>query len=407
MRWVRFIILAGLAQATCGLSGCALDPKLQKWESDFYYTERLYIDGQHALAAQRFEKLRAQAKDPRDADEAALMVCEVQSRGGKPLEAAACYDHLATSAYDRPVRMRALLHAAELRYYELNRVADALVLWTKLLERAPDEPATLRALDHVYLHGETDRSKRLATIALFERMEHADPRSELADNLLLRQAMLLDLEGTPDGWQKAVAVLERQERDHAADATFVDCLMLRSRVYRKLGNLKMEARDLERLVDTFETSYVFASYSVDEHKTASARLIELYRGPLLNLPRAELHARNLPAMLRRPVYMPRYLVTLAEVQEARGQRVTALGTYRDVLSFVTTRNQDYRENDRRICRELPTDGEQHACRQTVDAMSDVEPKECNVARERIARLQDEMRRPQLDQPSVRRPGGTP
>ena len=387
-------------------AACALSPKLTQWERDFYYSEKLYIDGQNELAAKRFARLRATATDPRDADEAALLECESQARGGLHAQGAACYDLLATAAIDKPMRMRALLHAGELRYYELRKANDAVVLWLALVERAPYEPATLRALDHLYLHGERDRSKRQAMISQFLALEARDPRSEIADNLLLRAAMLLDLEGTTAAWQQAVDLLEREERSHPEDATYVDCVMTRARIYRKLGALQLEARELERLVNTFETSYVFASYTYEEQRLASARLIELYRGPLLNLPRAEHHARNLPAMLRRPLHMPRYLVTLAEVQEAKGERLAAMATYREILSFVLWRAKDFKDNDHRICSELPTGAERSACKQEVDSYAAIEPKECAVARERIERLQGELRRPNLGQPSSRKPGGS-
>ncbi len=387
------------------LAACALSPKLTQWERDFYYTERLYIDGQHQLAAERFARLRATAADPRDADEAGLLQCETLAKGGEFAGGAACYDHLATTAVERPMRARALLHAAELRYYELRKPDDALTLFAALVERAPDEPAALRALDHLYLHGERDRSKRQTMIARFLQLEARDVRSEIADNLLLRSAMLLEQEGTPAALQQAAELLERQERDHKDDASIVDCLMTRARIYRKLGHLQREARDLERIVDTFETSYVFASYSFEEQKVAATRLIELYRGPLPNLPRAEHHARNLPDMLRKPLHMPRYLMTLAEVQEARGQPVAAIATYRDVLNHVATRNKDYRQNDRRICGELESTAARDECRQTVDAYEDIEPKECGMAKERIERLQAQLRRPDLQAPAARKPGG--
>lgn len=388
-------------------TACALEPKLQRWEEDFYYTERLYVDGQNQLAAQRYAKLRATAKDPRDADEAGLLQCEVQARAGEFAAAAACYDTLATGAQERSMRMRALLHAGELRYYELRKPNDAVAIWSALVERAGDEPAALRALDHLYLHGERDKSKRDAMVALFARLEKQNPRSEIADNLLLREAMLLETDGGKGSLQTAAELLERLTQEHPEAATYVECLMMRARVYRQLGDLQREARDLERLIDTFETSYVFASYSFSEHKVAALRLIELYRGPLANLPRAEHHARNLPNMLRKPIAMPDYLITLGEVQEQKGDRLAALGTYRSVLTFVEKRNRDYKANDHRICSELPTQEQAEACRREVDSYPDIEPKTCAVARERIAKLEDALRRPDLQSPGGKRPGGAP
>lgn len=372
------------------LCGCALDPKLQRWERDFYYSERLYIDGQHDLATHRFAALRAQASDPRDADEAGLMACEVQSRAANHAAAAACYDELAVSAHGRPMRVRAVVHAAELRYDHLDRQRDALTMWWALIARAPDEAATQRALDHIYLHGDRDGQHRAAVVDGMLRHEQAAPDSEIADNLLLRAAMLLERDGRREAWQRAVALLERMEQHHREDSTLVDCLMTRARLYGKLSDLRNEARDLERMVDTYETSYVFASYAYEDHKTASARLIELYRGPLQDPARAEHHARNLPDMLRRPVKMPAYLLTLAETQEQQGKSIEALQTYREILAYTQRRNADYRDNDERICVELGDAAQTAQCRKEVAALTDVETRECAIARQRIAGLEAQL-----------------
>ncbi len=380
-------------------AGCALEPKLVKWEADFYYTERLYMDGQTDLAQRRFAALRKSATDPRDADEAALLECEVQAHANKAEEATACYDQLATSAIDTAMRARAVLHAAELRFYVLHREDQGLALWRALVQRSTDQPAALRALDHLYLYGQLDLAKRNQMVALFLQLEHADPKSEIADNLLLRSAMLLEQDGSPAACKLGAELLERQEREHREDASIIDCTMTRSRLYRRLEQLDLEARDLEKIVDFYETSYVFASYGFDEQKTAALRLIELYRGPLHDLDRAEFHARNLPEMLRKPLKMPSFLVTLAEVQEQKGNKVKALDTYREVLRFVERRNQDFRKNDQRICKEIDASDERERCLRGLQDSTDVEPRECNLARERIARLESELRRPHLSQAS--------
>lgn len=382
--------------ALTALTGCALEPKTVQWERDFYWTERLSMDGQHDLAAKRFAALRKVAADPRDADEAALLECETQARGEQVAAGAACYDQLGTSAVSRAMRVRALLHAGELRYYQLGLRDAGLKLWKALVVRAPDEPGALRALDHLYLHGDLEASHREEMVRAFLAFEAADPNSEIADNLLLRSAMLLEQDGRPSQLQQAAELLERHELHHREDSTRVDALMTRARIYRALGKHKLEARDLEKMVDTYETSYIFASYAYDAHKPAAARLIELYLGPLGDLARAEHHARNLPDMLRRPLHMPRYLITLAEVQEQRGNRVGALATYQEVLRYIAWRNRDFRANDQRICQEEPDAAQRQRCKDELLAHStDIEPKEANLAKAQIVRLEAELRQPAL------------
>lgn len=383
----RLLLAVGLLV----VAACARDPKLLRWEEDFYYTERLYVDGQHDLAARRFAALRKTAKDPRDADEAALLECEVRNRSGDLPLATACYDALATTAVDREMRMRAVLHGAELRYYDLGRQRDGLKMWQALCEKAADSVAALRALDHLTLHGQGDATRRDQMLALMRMLEKQDPLSELADNLLLRMAMLLEKDGSPAALEEATQLLERHESTHREDASFIDALMTRARLYGKLGKYKLEARDLERMLETYETSYIFASYAVDAHKDAAVRLIELYRGPLQDLERAEWVARRLPNMLRKPLKMPEYFMTVAAIQEERGQLRAALGTYRELLARIAARAADFRDNDERICREEETAEKRKVCFDDLRSRPPFEPKEADKARAAIARLEAQLK----------------
>lgn len=358
-----------------------------RWEADFYYTEKLHIDGQHELAAARFAALQAEARTPHDADDAGLMACETQARGGDPAAGSACYDALAVAGFGRDVRMRALLHAAELRLYDLGKPKEGLLLCDALVRKAPDTAAALRALDHLTLEAQKDAGRREAAIARFLHLEQADPTSDMADNLLLRAAMLLEGEGSRKALATAVTLLERHEKHHHEDATAMDAMTSRARILGKLGRLHEEARDLERIVLTYETSYVFASYVLEAHKVAAGRLIELYRGPLLNLKRAEQHARHLPEMLRKPLKMPAYFATLAEIQEQRGNLRGALHTWRDLLAAVKARHADMRENDERICDELDARAATKACLDEVRSHPFIDPAEVPRAHREIARLE--------------------
>jgi tetratricopeptide (TPR) repeat protein len=380
-------------------AACAKDPQLTRWESDYYHSEKLATEGQHDLARQRFAVLRVQAKNERDADEAALMECETQAQqgrqqtpGGKErrlsfVGATACYDTLAESARDRELRARAFLHAAELRYEELDQQPAALRQFTQLCDQAPDTAAALRALDHLTLHARTSASHRNTVLLTLADLQARQPRSELADNLLLRMATLLGEEGSPPSLLRGAELLERLERDHPTAPTLIDALSLRAGLYRRLDRPREEARDLQRIVETYETSYMFASYSLNAHKDACLRLIELERGPLLDLAKAEEHARHLPEMLRWPVRMLGYLKTLAEIQEQRGKTAAALATWQELLRYWQWRHDDYIANDERICREEPNPEDRKACMALIPRKAPVETREVADAREAIARLQ--------------------
>lgn len=349
----RWVLAAALALALTA-AGCAHDPQILKWDADYYYTEKLYIDGQHDLAVARYRALRKTAKDPRDGDEAALMACEVQARSHAFAQAAVCYEALAADGRDHGVRVRALMHAAELRYYELGQAEEALKMWTTLCRLSGDEAASQRALDHLYNHGRVDPVSRGQILVLLEKLFLADPGSELADNFLLRSAMLRESEGTRDGQDRALVLLERLETGYPEAQTVPDAWMLHTKILHVQGRFAEEAVLLERLIETYETSHIFASYALEAHKDAAPRLVTLYRGPLKNLERAEAHARHLPEMLKKPAKIFDYLWTVVEIQEERGHFADALATCQELLDTVAFKKADMAENDQRICSESET-----------------------------------------------------
>ncbi len=380
------------------LAACAHDPQLLKWDADFYYTEKLYIDGQHDLAVARYKALHQNAKDPRDGDEAALMECEVYARDRKFGQSATCYEALASDGQDRGVRIRALMHASELRYYELNQQDEAMRAWVVICRTAPDEAASQRALDHLYMHGQSDGVARESMERLFEQLFDRDPHGELADNYLLRGAMLREDEGTLDGQNRAIVLLNRLETDFPEAQTLPDAWMLHTKILHAQQRFAEEAVILERVIETYETSHIFASYALEAHKDAAARLVELYRGPLHNLERAELHARHLPEMLHHPVKMLAYLWTVEQIQEERGHWADALATCRELIQTAAETQADMAENDARICDESETAEMKARCEADLAAHPAVTPREVPIAQTRIPQLQEKLAHP---------PEGTP
>lgn len=377
-----------LALATVNAGGCARETQMVKWEADFYYTEQLYVDGQYQLAVERYRALRKSAKFEQDADEAALMDCEVQARAKDYGAAATCYDVLATMAFDPQVRVRGLLHAGELRYYELDKKVQALKLFSQTIDRFPNATASLRVLDHLYLHAKNAPNDRSGMLTLFERLEKANPLSEIADNLLLRSAMLLELDNTKTSLARAVQLLEKHDKLHRDEATLLDALMTRARCLKELARFKEEAEVLEQVVATYETSYIFASYAGEDHKVATRRLIDLYRkGPLKNLERAEAHARHLPAMLHHPLDLPQMMIVIAEIQEERGDNGGAIATCRGLMATVKARQKRMIQEDQRICSESGSAQEQANCRSEIDKFVPIDPRQVAEAEAMIARLQ--------------------
>jgi hypothetical protein len=227
-------------------------------------------------------------------------------------------------------------------------------------------------------------------LALFARLERDQPTSELADNLLLRGAVLLEAMHDKEADEAAIRLLAKSETAHPDAATALDVMDLHVKLLRRQGRIADEAKVLQRIVETFETSYVFASYVGSVHRDAFACLIELHRGPLLNLGKAEAYARRLPEILHHPLDLPKYLMTVAEIQEQRGNPAGAIATCRSLLEHMQQRADMMVANDRRICDESATAEVRESCRQEIAGFKPIESKDERRARDMITRLQAQL-----------------
>ena len=359
----------------------------QRWEQDLYYTHRLHIDGQHTLAAQRYAALRKTANTAADADEAALVACEAERRAGRFPRATACFDELAKSGHDRPTRARALLHGGEMRFDELGKVADGLKMFQALVQRAPDTAAGLRALSHLMRFAVTSDVHRREAIQWMLAAERAQPKGELADNLLLRSAELLAAGGRDAERKQAIALLTRMAAAHPTSAAGLVGQELRAKLHRELRQPAAEARVLERIVGTIETSHVVASYVEPAHTRSLKRLVDLYVGPLNKPALAQARLRRLLTTAHAPRQVFAWLARLATLQEKAGKPRSALVTWRQLLAEVERRQADMAKNDRRICGEEPDAGKRSRCLQQVARHTAMPVKEAAWARAAIKRLQ--------------------
>ncbi len=386
--WKVTTFLGLLAMATLA---CARDAQIVRWESDLYYTEQLYIDGQTTLASSRFQTLRRQAVTPRDADEAAFSACEVLARGGQFPEATACYDALALDAATPATRARGVLYAAELRMDHLQQPRQALALLLALMRKAPSEAAALRAVDLLTLHGQKDSGKRAQVIELFLELEHEAPQSDLADNFLFRAAVLLSELQQPAADLHAIALLERNESLHTGPGTLMDSMQLHAELLHRRGDSAQEAVVLGRIIETYETSYVFASYAGPYHSQAFERIIALYRGPLKDLAKAELYAKQRPNMLHHPLELPQLMMVVADIQEERGHLRDAMHTCEALLAEMAERHVKMHANDQRICQEMEEQAERSRCLKDIEQLTEPEHRDVGRARQTVTRLQAQLR----------------
>ncbi len=377
----------------------------QRWESDLYYTHKLHIDGQHALAAKRYTTLRKRAPTPDNADEAALVACEAERWAKRLRQAAACYDELAKSGHARPVRARALLHAGEIRYDDLKSPADGLKIFRALVQRAHDTSAALRALSHLVREAGKSEPRRKAELRWLLAAQKKQPKTELADNLLLRAAELLARSEKEPDRRQAVALLARMAKEHPTSSAGLVGHELRARLHRALCEPGKEALILERIVGTIETSHVVASYVEPAHTRSLERLVNLYAGPPRGSPPsackvgphkldlAEKRLRRLLATAHAPRKYFVWLARLAIIQEKQGDKPGAMATWRKLVADVEKRQNDMKANDQRICEEEPDLTKRRSCLAKIAGNSVLPVKEAGMARAAIARLRASSRPP--------------
>lgn len=384
----RALLWATAVVAVVALAaGCTASKRSgTRWEKDLYYTHRLHIDGQSALAAKRFETLQKRASNPADADEAAMMACEALRRDKAWSRAAACFDQLAIAAHTPNRRTRALLHAAQIRYDGIGERDLAMVMLAQLIRRAPQTPAGLRAIDWLTREGRRNHSTARKMIALMLRLERENPDSQLADNLLLRAAMLLRDFGTDDARRRAIIILERMARHHRHSSALLPGLILRARLHRHFAEPIPEARTLRAVVRTHETSHIFGTYIEPDHIHAMERLVELYAGLLRQPDRAEAMIGRLRSIGHRPKRIYAYLAALAALREGAGDFEGALSTWRELVETASDAAKDMRANDERICKESNDRHKRLDCLKKVRAFGPLPIKELPRARAAIARL---------------------
>ena len=382
MRAAALAAPAALVASGCGSNEVAT----ARWQDDFYYTHRLHIDGQHALAAQRYSTLADRAERSRDADESAMMSCEAMRRAKLAKQAASCFDELARGGKSRATRTRSLLHAAQVRYDDLGKVSDALLMFVELVKRAPTTPAGLRALDCLSRHGRASPAARADAVARMTALERADPQSQLADNLLLRAAMLLSDDVDAKQRRRAIGLLERMKERHRHSPALVPGLLLLAKLHRGFDESQAEAHALQGVVATHETSYVFGTYLEPNHLWAMQRLVSLYATKLRDPERAEAMLSRLRGVVYEPVRRFAYLAQLARIREARGDVGGAISAWQELLDAAEVARRDMRRNDERICREMDKPTATAKCLREVRRFGALPVKEVPAAKAALGRL---------------------
>lgn len=245
--------------------------------------------GEHAAAAQHYERAAALAEKPRDAEEARYRAADSYVRAGDTGRAEALYGSLAAQGPDAERRTRADFALAEL-LLETGRVEAGQARLVEAIRRSPNSGLARRALgQHLeYLRGRGGPDAVLAFLAAEAPKLGA---TELAETLDYRRARELDEAGKTR--EARDAYLECATRfPYPKGAYWDDALFRAAEKELSLGDAPRAVQHLERMLGEQESAVITGSYERGRYAEAQLKIAEIYRDVLHDSARARRELRK-------------------------------------------------------------------------------------------------------------------
>ena len=245
--------------------------------------------GEHAAAAQHYERAAALAEKPRDAEEARYRAADSYLRAGDTARAESLYGSLASQGPDAERRARADFALAEL-LLETGRVEAGQARLLDAIHRNPNSGLARRALarhlDYVREHGGAD-----AVLAFLSAEAPKLGATELGETLAYRRARELDEAGkireARDGY------LECARRfPYPKGAYWDDALFRAAEKELALGDAPRAIQHLERMLAEQEGAIITGSYERGRYAQAQLKIGEIYRDVLHDDTRARRELRK-------------------------------------------------------------------------------------------------------------------
>jgi tetratricopeptide (TPR) repeat protein len=233
--------------------------------------------GDHARAAEHYERAAQLADKPRDAEEARYRAADSYARAGDTRRAEAIYSALASQAPDAERRTRADYALAEL-WRRAGREAEAEARIAAAIRRDPNSGLARQALQqHVsYLRQQGGSEQALAYLVAEER---ALGTTELGETLVYLRARELDQAGRDA--EARDAYLECARRfPYPRGAYWDDALFRAGEKELVLGAPRRAIAHLERMVAEQESAVMTGSYERGRYAEAQKRIGEIYRDAL-------------------------------------------------------------------------------------------------------------------------------
>lgn len=271
-----------------GVLGCGSPPPAA-YVQETEQAQAARRKGEHAAAAQHYERAAALAEKPRDAEEARYRAADSYVRAGDTQRAESLYGALATQGPDAERRARADFALADL-LLETGRVEAGHARLVEAIHRSPSSGLARRALSQ-HLDYLRERGGPDAVLAFLAAETPKLSTSELGETLSYRRARELDEAGKT-----------REARDAYLDcatlfpypkgAYWDDALLRAAEKELALGDAPRAIQHLERMLAEQESAIITGSYERGRYAEAQLKLGEIYRDVLKDNARARRELRK-------------------------------------------------------------------------------------------------------------------
>jgi tetratricopeptide (TPR) repeat protein len=247
------------------------------------------VKGQHAVAAQHYERAAELAAKPRDAEEARYRAADSYARAGDTVRAEALYQKLAAQGPNAERRARADFALAEL-LNKTGRQPEGQQRLTLAIRRHPNSglarEALTKHLDYLRRQGGTD-----AVLSYLTTESRALGASELGETLAYRRARELDLaERRAEARDAYLACAASYP--YPSGAFWDDALFRAAEKDLALGEPQRAIEHLERMLAEQEDAIITGSYQRGRYAEAQKKIGEVYRDVLHDPVRARRELRK-------------------------------------------------------------------------------------------------------------------
>ena len=247
------------------------------------------VKGEHAVAAQHYERAATLASKPRDAEEARYRAADSYARAGDTARAEALYQKLAAQGPDAERSARADFALAAL-FCKTGREPEGQQRLALAIRRSPDSGLAREALtEHVaYLRQQGGSAAVLAYLTTESAQLSA---TELGESLAYQRARELDLAGRSVEARDAYLACAARF-PYPVGAYWDDALFRAAEKELALGAPEKALEHLRRMLAEQESAIITGSYQRGRYAEAQLKIAEVYRDVLHDPARARRELRK-------------------------------------------------------------------------------------------------------------------